>query len=46
MADDDLFTTFVAAAPEQLIRSVEELLLLPWNTGTSRTLDFHGHDHE
>lgn len=33
MTDKDLFATFVSATPEQLIRAIEELLVLPWNTG-------------
>lgn len=38
-SDEDLFATFAATPPEAMIRAVEELLLLPWNTGADAPLE-------
>lgn len=39
MTDGDLFTTFVTTTPEQLIRAVEQLLEVAWNTGADAALE-------
>lgn len=39
MADEDLFTTFVDTTPARLIRAVEQLLEVPWNTGADVALE-------
>ena len=38
MTDEDLFTTFTTA-PERLIGVIDELVLLPWNTGADSTAE-------